>query len=82
MRRFQGAGATNSTSARTLEETGCRHSFVFDRLVNRGVFIEVSSGRYYIDIERARAFRSRRRIVALVAVVIAAATLLVMWWTK
>jgi hypothetical protein len=82
MRRFQGAGATNSASARTLEELGCRHSFVFSRLVDQGVFVEVSSGRYYIDIEKAKTFRSRRRMVALMAVGIAVVTILVLFWMR
>ena len=81
MRRFQGAGATNSVR-RTLEELGCRHSFVFSRLVDQGVIVEVSSGRYYVDIERANAFRSRRWIVALVAVGVAVVTILILFWMR
>ena len=82
MRRFQDAGATDSSSAKTLEELGCQHSFVFSRLVKQGVLVEVSSSRYYIDSAKAKAFRSRRRIVALVTVGVAVIILLVLFWIR
>jgi hypothetical protein len=82
MRRFQDAGATNSASAKTLEELECRQSFVFNRLVDQGVFVEVSTGRYYVDISRAAAFRSRRRLVILIAAGIAVVTLFILVWMR
>lgn len=82
MHRFEDAGATDSTRARTLEELGCQRSFVFSRLVNRGVFVEVSDGRYYIDPARAEVFRARRRIVMLVMLGIVVVTAVVLFWMR
>jgi hypothetical protein len=65
-----------------LEELGCRDSFVFSRLVDQGVFVDVSSGRYFVDIERVKTFRSRRRKVALVAVGVAVVTIVILFWMR
>ena len=82
MRRFQQAGATNPDRAQTLEEVGCGPSFVFNRLLDRGIFVEVSEGRYYIDAARAAEFRSHRRNVMLVVVGIAIVVVLVLMWVR
>jgi hypothetical protein len=49
MRRFRDAEATDPKSAITLEDIGCRNSWVFRRMVARGVFIETGKGQYYMD---------------------------------
>ena len=80
MRRFEEAGATSPADASTLEALGCRRSFSFGRLLQRGVFVEVEDGRYYLDVVSAEAFRARRRIVVLVAVGIAVVAVIVGIW--
>jgi len=82
MRRFEDAGVTDAAGARTLEELGCRPSFVFRGLVRRRVFVEAPGNRFYIDLERAEAFRSRRQLVLLVALGLAVVTLLFFIWTR
>lgn len=82
MRRFEDAEATSPANARTLDELRCRSSFAFRRLLGCGVFVEVSEGRYYIDLARAEAFRARRRIVVLVAIGIAVVTAIVLVWMR
>ena len=60
MRRFRDAKATTPKSGRTLAEIGCRNSWTFRRMAARGVFIETSDGRYYMDEDAARWFVKRR----------------------
>ena len=60
MRRFRDAKATTAKSARTLGEIGCRNSWIFRRMVARGVFVETMDGSYYMDDEAARRFVKRR----------------------
>jgi hypothetical protein len=66
MRRFQDAKATGPTSATTLAESGCRNSWIFRRMVARGVFVETDDGRFYMDEDAARRFVRRRWRVAFV----------------
>ena len=78
MRQFREAKATAPKSASTLTEIGCWNSWVFRRMVARGVFIEASAGRFYMDEEKARCFVKRRwqRMFIYLATVI---LLLVVW---
>ena len=66
MRRFEEAGATGPDSARTLSEMACRRSFVFQRMVARGVFVETDGNRFYMDEAAAHAFVRMRRRTALI----------------
>ena len=66
MQRFRDAKATAPQSAITLEDIGCQNSWVFRRMVARGVFIETGEGRYYMDEDAARRFVRRRWRVMLI----------------
>ena len=66
MRRFQDAEATDLKSAKSLAEVGCRSSWIFRRMVARGVFIETDDGRFYMDEDSARRFVKRRWRVAFI----------------
>ncbi len=61
MRSFAKEGATDPSHSVTLEELGFRESWVFRRMVKRGVFVAIGSGRYYLDEEAAQQFRRLRR---------------------
>ncbi len=78
IRQFREAKATAPTTASTLTEIGCRNSWVFRRMVARGVFIETSDGRFYMDEDTARWFVKRRwqRMFIFLATVI---LLFVVW---
>ena len=78
MRQFRDAKATAPKSASTLAKIGCRNSWVFRRMVARGVFIEISDGRFYMDEDTARLFVKRRwqRMLIFLATVI---LLFVVW---
>jgi len=73
MRRFLDAGATNPKSAVALADIGCRDSWVFRRMVARGVFVETGDGCYYMDEDLARRFveARRRRIWTFLVVTVA-----------
>jgi hypothetical protein len=72
LRRFGEAGATDPARAVTLEELGCRSSFVFKRMVALGVFVPIDDNRYYMDQSAANAFIRRRRRIAMVFVAVMA----------
>ena len=72
MGQFREAKATAPKSASTLTEIGCRNSWVIPPMVARGVFIETSDGRFYMDEDAARVFVKRRwqRMLIYLATVI------------
>ncbi|GAG20028.1 unnamed protein product [marine sediment metagenome] len=83
MRRFRDAKATDLKAATTLADIGCRNSWVFRRMVARGVFIETMDGRFYMDEEAARQFvklRWRTMIVFLAVVIVLFAILQIFIW--
>lgn len=65
MRRFEEAGATDAAHAVTLDELGCRASFVFRRMAAAQVFVPVEDDRFYMEAEAAAEFLRRRRRIAL-----------------
>ncbi len=65
IRRFREAGAVAPEFARSPEDLGCRNSWIFRRLVTRGVFVETKPGRYYVDEIAADNFVRVRRAKAL-----------------
>jgi hypothetical protein len=65
MRRFREAGATDPQHATPLSTLGVRNSFLFRRMVKRGVFVRFGDEAYYMDPAAAAEFVSRRRRVAL-----------------
>jgi len=78
MRDFADAGATSPKTAAVPEDIGCRQSWVFRRLVSRGVFVPVEDGRFYLDVVAADEFKRRRRTWAVV-VIVAALLVFVLW---
>jgi hypothetical protein len=77
MRRFREASATDSSRAVTLKEAGCHDSWIFRRLVTRGVFVPGPGGRFYLDEHAALAFRQWQMRVALIFTVVALLAFLV-----
>ena len=70
MSRFQEAGAVSPETARSLEQVGCRDARMFQRMLRREVIRPAAPGKYYLDVQAARAFRRARRERALAALVI------------
>ncbi len=79
MRRFADAGATNPATAKVPEDIGCRRSWVFRRMVSRGVFAPVGDGRFFLDVEAADEFRRRRRRTALIFIGVVLLLLFFFW---
>jgi hypothetical protein len=83
MGKFREAKATTPKSASTLTDIGCRNSWVFRRMVARGVFIETSAGRFYMDEDVARWFvkrRWQRMLIFLAAAILLFVVWLILSW--
>jgi hypothetical protein len=77
VRSFQTREAYSSSTARTIEELGVRHSLIFRRLVRKGVIVESGSGKYYLDKDRLEQYTQiRRKIVFFILLAIALAVLI------
>jgi len=69
IRLFREAGATEPEFACRPEDLGVRRSWLFDRLAQRGVFVLVADGRFFLDeagVERYRQSRKTRALLALI----------------
>ena len=71
MQRFRDIKAMDSKSAITLADIGCRDSWIFRRMVARGVFIDTGKARYYMDGDAAQWFVKRRSRVMFIFVAVA-----------
>jgi hypothetical protein len=76
--RFRDAKATDPKAATTLADIGCQNSWIFRRMVARGVFIDTGNARYYMDEDAAKWFVKRRRQVMFIFVAVAI-LLFVIW---
>lgn len=81
---FRAAGATSPQSALLPGEHGIRESFLFRRLVHRGVLVPDVNGRYYLDEVNELKDRKRRRtlilwILAILVVLIAVSAVSINW---
>ncbi len=79
-RRFEEARATSPGYARTPDELGLYHGLIFRRLVNQGVLIEASPGRYYLSHENQLEYNTRRQarikiILGVIVIIIAIAVI-------
>lgn len=79
IRAFREAGATDCDHASTLEQVGQRHTWIFDQLVRRGVFVAAAPGRYFLDERAADAFLAAYRKRALVMVAVLLVVGLLLW---
>lgn len=79
MRTFRKAEATDRTRARTLAELRIRETGIFRRMAERGVFVDIGNGAYYLDEDAAHEFIVSRRKRAFYALVLALLALLLLW---
>lgn len=71
IRLFNEIGATVPEHAIFIEDFNIRRSYVFERMVSRGVFVECEPGKFFIDNEMVPTFirsRKNRVFIAMVAV--------------
>lgn len=71
IRRFRELDAVDPARTVTYDDIGVRSRFIWSRLQARGVIIQPTPGRYYLDEPAAEAWRTRRRTISLLMAVIA-----------
>lgn len=72
IRGFAERGATCPDKAVPFADLGMGRSWIFDRLVGRGVFVEVGSNRFYLDEQAAQGFlrKQRRRALTITSILV------------
>lgn len=80
IRAFREAGATDRARAVTLEQLGQRSSWIFDRMVQRGVFVATEAGRYYLNERAAAEFQAAMQRRALIFIATALFVAILIWW--
>lgn len=74
IRRFAERDATCPERAIPFAEVGMRRSWIFNQMVDRGVFVPVSGDRFYLNEQAAQAFldaqRRRARTIAAILLVL------------
>ncbi len=65
MRVFRQAGATGISTAIVPEEHGISRSFIFEKLVRKGILVAVNGNRFYMDESKEAAFKSQRRLAMM-----------------
>ena len=81
IRIFREAGATSPEASIIPTEHGIRNSFVFQKLVRRGVFVRLGNGRYYMDEKQEDAYRRKRMNLVLLLVFLVVVGLIVYYYT-
>jgi hypothetical protein len=79
IRRFREAGATDSEHAATLESLGGRSSWIFNQMVEGGVFLRNPDGTYYMDDLAATECLHQQRRRALIFTGILVLAFLLLW---
>lgn len=82
LRQFRDAGAVDPKHAASLEALGVRWSWIFAKMADRGVFLPLDDGRYYLDELAAEAYLSHKRRVALIGAGLTLAVFLAFWALK
>jgi len=73
MRRFEELRSLSPDTAVRPSEVGRTDSWLFKRMVSKGVFLTTPDGKLFMDMHQAEQFRSARRTRALVALAVSVA---------
>lgn len=79
---FNRLGATSSEKAIRLEEANIRRSFVFNRMIDRGIFVPCENGKFYINNQMVGSLTRHRRKVGLAALLFTIAMLLYLFLSE
>ena len=79
MRIFRKAEAMDRGRAKALADLGIRESGIFRRMVEKGVFVDIGNGTYYLDENGAAEFLAARRKRAFYTLIIMLLVLLFLW---
>jgi hypothetical protein len=71
IRAYRDAGATDSIDAVRPEDLGLPRSWLFERMIDRGVFIPVGDGRCFVGLDAARSYRGALRLRVVIFTLIA-----------
>ena len=79
IRSFAEQGATSPDRAISFADVGMRRSWIFDRMVSRGVFVGLDHDRFYLNQEAARAFLAaqRRRVLTVAGILLVVSVIVV-----
>lgn len=77
IRKFTDAGATSPQAAIPVDVNDMKPGFMFKRMAQQGVFVEVADGIYYLDEAREQELRKERQKIAIGFIVVVAVLLLV-----
>lgn len=66
IRRFKELGATSPDRAIPFAEIGMRRSWIFDHMIDHGVFVAAGQDRFYLREQAAQVFMKKRRRRALI----------------
>ena len=79
VRRFAEQGATSPDRAIPFDAVAMRRSWIFDRMVSRGVFVGLDHDRFYMNREAARAFLAaqRRRVLTVAGILLVVSVIVV-----
>ena len=80
IRAFRDAGATSSETSKTLAEVGLSRSVLLEIQKLRGVLVEPSEGRYYLDEAREKVVNRFRKVLVACFAVLCTALVLLGWW--
>ena len=79
VKRFREAGATDPEHAVTPESLGERRTWIFDQMVEHGVFLPTQDGRFFMDDRAGVEFLRQRRRRALLIGGVLVLVFLLLW---
>lgn len=63
--QFNKSGAIDSEHAVSIDQIRIKRTYIFSKMVQRGVFKECVNGRFYIDNQEGINYKARRRKIVL-----------------
>lgn len=75
--QFKNTSTTDACSAKSLDELNIRSGAIFNKLQKRGVIVEVTANRYYLNEEKLAKYNEKRRKVAIFTLLILVLFLLI-----
>ena len=68
--QFKNSSTIDTFSAKSLDELNIRRGAIFNKLQKRGVIVEVTANRYYLNEENLVKYNEKRRKVAIFSLLI------------
>ena len=68
--KFKSTNTKSPGASKTLDVLNIKRSFIFKRLLKRGVLIETNYNRFYLDEENLITYNNRRRRIMIAVVLV------------